>query len=1676
MNVLEPVDRRTRKLPIAGVLRYLTVFVVLGASAAAAQVKPQCGDLLSTTATPYPAPTWTQVTAVNGVPDYVNVSKNLQIAQDLRLLESMLEKAIGQLQSGDSAAADDDADGACLCNCDLHDAAYWVDYVESTVMVECQTALQKTQDNYLADLQAKIDKLEKTIYGAAPGFESDLRGIIEDSCKFCQPQNKVLPLSFISTLSVDAVKKTFDTVYGPKLTVASLKKIRDDAEALLKKVKDLLAKVKASDSAWDFVATVDEQQMQDIVDETRALYSSLADLVAAVAAVDPQATLTQAEASLKAQLNTGLVNGQQAWTDMQSQVQQKLNARIQDVKSAAKDVYKTATDGQALLDAYRKQLEAGLLDHLGRVEGCYGITKRSECTLDSFCKGTTPGQLFGSSDLALPLWVPTDVFKDGKSALRWAFQTIGWLTKVKKALDGSDATKHLKDLLALVKNGKELLDQANEYVDTYTDGFHLGAYSDIRPDLHLCVGYLGHGVMAEVFSTSGGSFRGGANYLSANLSERHRAQFRSGGFALLINGRTLPLAPGVSLNAQIDGFRLWDRDHPFGLGGAGPPNWEISETDINAVDVFHLDAASSVCGSLPCPISTASLLLTNHGYFPIRYDWNGQQRDWPRTNVAWESDARLGAVFGAGLNLDLKMKTRYWSTPPIPIFTGASIKPWLSLDAGVSWLYGANKFRKTLQDQINKNLVKKLTEDDFGRDFEPLQAPDVTEDIGSAAFVNPKLGADLVLGISLAKWLEIGIVASLHVSVDVKASGVAGVLDLNRTLVETLASSNPTGGDCKATIKPNVALVCSNELFKRKDGCAGAASEDCIDLSGPSVRTLVSTGTYRCEVNALGCTEGKGYCTDASGKIVAHDVTRSQCEGAQPEDFNKRQATTGTGTFRPYLCVQSSKPTISFEGPDCHPLEFGYPSACPPGQDCSCDPKKTASCPTGRTCRDGACLTECDASKPCGDGLSCQAGACVMANGLPFAEQIVWKLGDAAQPRHAVASYGLDKLDTRVALGLGLRVGMRYRLFKSWKEKNLLDLRKDLPLAAFPLVKHQLGLEARYQDDCSPSAGQVVNHQPDLVKRYGSTGTSTALVDVCKPAMASDAQNPTAPPDVDSIVAAGIDETLDFGVQIGVDYWGRAQLCAGGKTWDRYLTDLKADPSSFWAKMKCTYAGLPLDCTSAGALQGSLAAGLGCLDGSGPLASTQNMDLLKRLTAKGTANAFLAAKDVFDLRKLFVDAAGPLARPNVTPAILALESEGFDVNGWLAALDLCVSDAPKGRYDAGALDISLNLDELEPCPGVCCTGTSCTNVENQAQCGGLFQPGLACASGDACRGITAPSPPRGACVVFGRCQEVVSAEECQGNTFHSGKSCADVPSICAKDADCPAAFWCRPSAAGPTCVPAQAEGGGCEGRSMNPERCGPGLVCRDWADTSHDAGGYCRRVCTASPVGLAAWWPLDEEVGPRAAEYRGRWDGRSYNGAAPTAGIVGRGLSFDGVDDYLEVPSALDLDVGAGDFSFVTWIRTTQATGTFSILDKRTSLGGAMTGYHLYLANGRPGLQLADGAASNYLATATIADGAWHLLAVTVARDRADGIHWYLDGQPGGTGDPRGRPGSLNNPSPLRFATRTISKSGWWKGSLDEVALYSRALPASEIARIRNAGAAGVCKRTAVDLDVIAAR
>jgi hypothetical protein len=255
----------------------------------------------------------------------------------------------------------------------------------------------------------------------------------------------------------------------------------------------------------------------------------------------------------------------------------------------------------------------------------------------------------------------------------------------------------------------------------------------------------------------------------------------------------------------------------------------------------------------------------------------------------------------------------------------------------------------------------------------------------------------------------------------------------------------------------------------------------------------------------------------------------------------------------------------------------------------------------------------------------------------------------------------------------------------------------------------------------------------------------------------------------------------------------------------------------------------------------------------------------------------------------------------------------------------------------------------------------------------------------------------------------------------------------------------------------------------------PQVITRTW--TATDLCGNtntCSQTvtvasCVPAPSGLTLWLPFDETSGTTSANlYSGGNNGTQIN--APSVnlgGYVANSLCFNGANQSVSVPDYPAINPGTGDLSVDAWVKRDPASGTTVriIVDKRNPT--TTVGYSLSVSFGNLLFQLCDlpNNFTNYRDTGVLpADNQWHFIAVTVSRNLTNGGRFYIDGNPTGTFDPTGHPGSLNNTNAFLVATTPLGGATAWLGCIDEVEFFLRALAPSEVQGIFNAGPAGKCK------------
>jgi hypothetical protein len=218
--------------------------------------------------------------------------------------------------------------------------------------------------------------------------------------------------------------------------------------------------------------------------------------------------------------------------------------------------------------------------------------------------------------------------------------------------------------------------------------------------------------------------------------------------------------------------------------------------------------------------------------------------------------------------------------------------------------------------------------------------------------------------------------------------------------------------------------------------------------------------------------------------------------------------------------------------------------------------------------------------------------------------------------------------------------------------------------------------------------------------------------------------------------------------------------------------------------------------------------------------------------------------------------------------------------------------------------------------------------------------------------------------------------------------------------------------------------------------------------------------CYLPPHNMIAWWSADGHT----VDITGLGHNGTLVNATYGAGKVGKSFSFNGTDAYVQVPKSTAWDFGTKDFTIDLWVNftTVKNSGCVPCVDNAfiaddqgpgnipkwifTLSGGALT-----LITGEPA----------FLAQTPFSPtpGTWYLLSVT----KASGTYtMWINGVPStATSQTDNTPIAPPN---VPLAIGEAEGLGFLDGFIDEVEIFSRALSASEMLAIFNAGSAGKCK------------
>ena len=212
-----------------------------------------------------------------------------------------------------------------------------------------------------------------------------------------------------------------------------------------------------------------------------------------------------------------------------------------------------------------------------------------------------------------------------------------------------------------------------------------------------------------------------------------------------------------------------------------------------------------------------------------------------------------------------------------------------------------------------------------------------------------------------------------------------------------------------------------------------------------------------------------------------------------------------------------------------------------------------------------------------------------------------------------------------------------------------------------------------------------------------------------------------------------------------------------------------------------------------------------------------------------------------------------------------------------------------------------------------------------------------------------------------------------------------------------------------------------------------------------------------TPSDQVAALSLNEGSGRTAADGSGPGhNGTLMNGATWTAGKFGNAVSLDGTNDYLSVANPNSLNFGTSDFTIALWIKR-QATGKEHAIFSKTASGSwTRGGKELFINGSNNRVSFGCFGVGEASSTGTITnDGLWHHIAVTFT-DSTDTITVYIDGAERGGG-------TLDLPPDASDHAVKIGghpAGHYFRGQVDELRIFKRALSSSEVGNIMNSAIA----------------
>jgi len=224
----------------------------------------------------------------------------------------------------------------------------------------------------------------------------------------------------------------------------------------------------------------------------------------------------------------------------------------------------------------------------------------------------------------------------------------------------------------------------------------------------------------------------------------------------------------------------------------------------------------------------------------------------------------------------------------------------------------------------------------------------------------------------------------------------------------------------------------------------------------------------------------------------------------------------------------------------------------------------------------------------------------------------------------------------------------------------------------------------------------------------------------------------------------------------------------------------------------------------------------------------------------------------------------------------------------------------------------------------------------------------------------------------------------------------------------------------------------------------------------------------AGSSGLVGWWKFDDGSGTTAADSSGNGNTMNLvNGVSWVAGKIGDAISANGTNQYATAP-AINLS-GTSTVTVAFWANRTYSTTTESVmLESTTNYNNSTTGFGFFPDDTTcKGIHAAVHGNVGYSVNCYTqpSSGVWHHLAIIYDKTQAANAQTalYIDGvlqTPTLNLNTAQNTNSFGN-NPLYLFSRSGSQF-FNAGEMDDLRIYNRALSASEIQQLYQAGSASL--------------